>query len=1429
MGLFKLDGAGCGTRSAELRERRRALVRLTWALLAAWVLPGLGSPTAWSGENKTLPVQTGKAIVSPDESPPDTEKLRREILFRAARNAVALGDLPEALSRFEALLDAFPEDTTARREYAGILAQARRDTDAILQYETLLKKTPDDVVVRRAYAGLLARVDRIQEAITQYGTLLKAAPGDTVSRKAQAGLLAQVGRDNDAILEYETLLRKTPEDTTSRRAYAGLLAKAGRVREAIAQYETLLKAVPEDMTSRKAQAGLLAQAGRDREAILQYETLLGKTPDDLASRKVYAGLLAKAGRVPEAIAQYDALLKAVPKDAVSRKTRAGLLAQAGRDKDAILEYEKLLAASPADAVLRKQYAGLLARAGRIPDAIAQYETLLKAAPKDAALRKTRAGLLAQTGRDKDAILEYENLLAASPADATLRGEYAGLLARSGRIADATAQYERLLASRPKDTDFRRTLVDLLIAMNARDKAADELRLILKNSPGDIAAATKLARLHAWQRNRTEALAVYRTYLEKLDRSKPKVQELLAPLLLDMDRPAEALPLLAAMQARRPEDFDTAADFARCHAMLGDEPGAAAAIEKLAAAMPGNAEGRLKLARFLFDQGYPRPASTVYVQILAAHPQNVPARLGVARCQLFEYELGRARDTLRAIPLDKQDGAMVVLVAEYHRLTGEYADAEALLRDRLDLAPRDLEARLALGELYLASQEYERAEAEYSKVLCLSPRDRCATVQLARALAFMRRFDESNAVCRELLARDPNDAETRILQIQNLAKVNRLAEAESLCRKQLLEGENGRQGTLDLRATLAWLLVQRREPSEAVGLYQELLERSDGDRPDVRYGLYRAWEEMGRCDEARQALVPTEASGSPIGYRIRVADLAIGDCHYALATGLLCEGLERKPESIPARFRLGEALFYQMADDQVCLAVRHFDQVLACSPKNIRARLGLTRALVRLREFRGAYAEYEALLDVKPDYPLALREKARFVQDWKGFETASGVYDEAVHEVVGEDEMEIARFAPDDEPVGDGGQAARDEDLALDLQALDDEAALVQQSNIAAEKRAKCLKDWRPQAAIEAYASLIAQEPRNQHVMFDLAQMDSILNRTQAANDQYARLLDVNPCHREAWIALERNELEMGPQWQNAFTHFDNAGYDGLAAITRHYFTTWASAPWGDADEYFKVGYGHVTLSPYQQLSADGNLFVARAQRKANDNLLGFAQLNVEQYNRLISTRPTFDAGLVFRTANEMRFTAAGFLENVFENGESMRQDIYRGGGRVQFDWQPARHWEMWAWYRLVDYSDHNQLNNFNIHNAFHLTMPPRQLSLLVDYDFQSFAEPTIRGAEPSLFGTIHPYYAPAGWSKFGPTLEWKHWIGKDIFIEADQCWYLVQYGGRWDSHGNFYSQFRILGTWDIRNWLSASAETSLERSDVYDNLNVMAFLTVRFP
>ena len=222
-------------------------------------------------------------------------------------------------------------------------------------------------------------------------------------------------------------------------------------------------------------------------------------------------------------------------------------------------------------------------------------------------------------------------------------------------------------------------------------------------------------------------------------------------------------------------------------------------------------------------------------------------------------------------------------------------------------------------------------------------------------------------------------------------------------------------------------------------------------------------------------------------------------------------------------------------------------------------------------------------------------------------------------------------------------------------------------------------------------------------------------------------------------------------------------------------------------------------------------------------------------NQGFSTRPTFDLGYWYDHNDVLRTRSGLFLENVAENGESIRQDIYRYGFYCGADVRPTRSVGVrLRLYTYAHYSDDNDSHNGYFYNEVSLTLPPKQLKLVETANVWSYHNQTV-------FPT--PIPKPIRHARRRPSVlrpghlcqlrsacrEWWHWLSRDYFAHSNQCWYSLQYGIMTDSNLVVFHNLRALLNYDVNSCLSVGVDAhAYLGGDTYTQYQAMAYLQVRF-
>jgi tetratricopeptide (TPR) repeat protein len=1057
-----------------------------------------------------------------------------------------------------------------------------------------------------------------------------------------------------------------------------------------------------------------------------------------------------------------------------------------------------------------------------------------------------------------AIGRYEEFFRRFGDDLAVRREYAGVLVSANRLRQAVEEYQRLISKNPNDPELRVALGDVYVTSKQYRKAIAEYLRALELAPGNLDTATRLARTYTFLDDVPHALEVYDRYLARLQPGDENVPLRFGALLIDLDWPAQALPFLRQLREKHPDDLELMADTIRAHSRLGDRASALAVLEEMAAKAPKELAVRQSLADTLYQSGDYELAEVVYQQILRLDPGNGPATVGTARVAVALFQPGRARPILEAFHPDEATDRLHRLTwAEYHQLVGEYTEAKQIYLDFLCKDPADYEARLALAALDEYVAEYEKAKAEYTKIPPDVYLGRRARLGLASTLFAQRFFQQAADVANGLLAENPGDGDAMSRVVRSMAKLGQAGKAVALGRMFLQNNPRNVRGSDSVHFALGRVLLDAHDYLGAAREYECLLARAPTRVPETYYGLARAAEKVSGPDKAQMLLAT--AVGLPGGEtrnRLLLSDLFAGDFDDHRAAEWAQAALSGDPQNLAALIRLADAQQRLAdADQHIEAAVATGQQILGQSPTNVRAHLALARAYAIAERYHDSVAEYDHLIALDSCFTVPQREKARVLYSNHEFAAAAAAY-HAI-EVPSADEVlhaDLVAWAQKDPRARDTlelilranltGKGLRDEVARVAagtpdaevheglVRALADyDGRCAEQTAAHLEGEAKSKKDLRNYEAVPVYKSLIAVEPGNTEALFDLGQVYGALRQTQHELGAYSDLLTVYPVHREGLIAQERASLELAPQFLLRADQFDQRGRDGLAVIDRTRVTAAAILPFGDENEFVEFGFARVHYVPMGDSPLDGNIPFVRVQGKPVERLLLFGQLNYEDYRDRLKDRPTFEAGADYDVCDPLHLRARAFLENVVENGETLRQDIFRDGVDLTAAYRATRTWDFGGTARFAHYSDDNSLAELYLVNNVLLTFPPKQLKIVLDADLETFAHQTIflGPNHDDLRGVIHPYFSPRGFAYYEARIEWTQWLSRDYFVHSNQCWYSLQYALGEDSSLATYNNFRALANFDIRPWLTVAADAQQVLSDVYKATSANAYLIVRLP
>ena len=208
--------------------------------------------------------------------------------------------------------------------------------------------------------------------------------------------------------------------------------------------------------------------------------------------------------------------------------------------------------------------------------------------------------------------------------------------------------------------------------------------------------------------------------------------------------------------------------ARVHIRQNDWDNAVAALEKIVAAHPQNAEAQFLLGQGYGIQGRFRNMNRAFAAVLTAAPQ-FEAEIKTWRQKYFaeyfnagvkatrENNLVAARDAFAvAAVIDPQQKETNRNLAYVYERAGEFEKAFALYQEALANNSADWEAALAVANLYNQRQEYGKSATTLEQALQKNPEQPRVLAALAGVYDCLGKSEDALAAYRQALQSEPED-------------------------------------------------------------------------------------------------------------------------------------------------------------------------------------------------------------------------------------------------------------------------------------------------------------------------------------------------------------------------------------------------------------------------------------------------------------------------------------------------------------------------------------------------------------------------------------------------------------------------------------------------------------------------------------------------
>jgi tetratricopeptide (TPR) repeat protein len=358
--------------------------------------------------------------------------------------------------------------------------------------------------------------------------------------------------------------------------------------------------------------------------------------------------------------------------------------------------------------------------GDIPLAKSEFSAAIKADPKAWDARLALAELHLRSRSPDLALEEARTVLAVTPRHPVALRVAGDALLANGKSEEALQQYDALIAVAPSGFAgyFRKGIA--LRALKQPSEAEAQFRKALDRAPGSPDILQQLVSLLFERNDRSEAVALLETQMEKTGRPAA-LHHLLGTVYAAMNDTTNA-------EAQYQRAIDRDKNFLPAYAALGrlysrDPEKLIAQYRAMVDAAPANPSPHTLLGMAYEAQERYDDAIVEYERALELEPRFAPAANNLAwlyaeRGGNIDVALGLAQTAMAQLPDDPGVGDTLGWL--YYK-KGAYLKAVALLRESTDKLPENAVVHYHLGMALYKNGDNSAAKRVLKRALALAPR------------------------------------------------------------------------------------------------------------------------------------------------------------------------------------------------------------------------------------------------------------------------------------------------------------------------------------------------------------------------------------------------------------------------------------------------------------------------------------------------------------------------------------------------------------------------------------------------------------------------------------------------------------------------------------------------------------------------------------
>ena len=601
-------------------------------------------------------------------------------------------------------------------------------------------------------------------------------------------------------------------------------------------------------------------------------------------------------------------------------------------------------------------------------AILQFRNATQATPKNAEAHYQLALAQLAAGDLRSGVASLRKALDLDPKHAGARFRLADLMTNANDpevLKDAQQRLQALLQDTPENADALHSLALTELKLGETDSAVQHLGRAMATAPNELVYAVTLAQAKLQQNDVKGAEGVLKKACEDFPKSADAAV-ILGRFYAGQNRPAEA-----EQQFQRGLTLDSThvaalVNLATLQYQLGRKQDAEQTFKRLA--VSSDKTYRPAYGNFLFQEGRRNEAVAEFEKLAKQNTDDRTARTRLVAAYQAANRVPEARKILNdALKKNPKDMDALLQRGELFLTTGNYPEAEADLNNVVHMNANSAEVHYALAVFHRARGAAQRQRQELNEVLRLNPLLLQARIELSKSLA----TDNAGQAAVDILDAAPPDQRNLVVVVEQrnwgLLVQGKDAEAQ--------KGVN--QGLAEFRTPTfliqdAVLKVRAQRFAEARVSVHEALAKAPEEMKayQVLIASYRTQNQMHSAVEEVKAYVAQHPKSADLQYLFGNLLLETGDKVHAKEALAAAKAL--KPESTAADLSIAQIDLLQSNWND---ARRELKSILSAKGENPQAEQWLGMLEASSGNKAAAIQSFRKVLETQPDNAIALNNLA----------------------------------------------------------------------------------------------------------------------------------------------------------------------------------------------------------------------------------------------------------------------------------------------------------------------------------------------------------------------------------------------------------------------------------------------------------------------